>query len=99
MPEPLWQTGDTDIDERIMRYLAGEDVLLDRHLLPYDIRATAAHVEGLRGIVILDEDECAALVAALEELAEEFASDRFELDARYEDGHSRAKSVTDNPVL
>jgi argininosuccinate lyase len=76
------------VDEIIMRFLAGEDVLLDRELFPYDIRATAAHVRGLARIGILAEAESGRLVALLEELLQDFQGGRFVLDERFEDGHS-----------
>jgi argininosuccinate lyase len=85
----LWQPDEgTPVDEIIMRFLAGEDVLLDRELFPYDIRATAAHVRGLARIGILAEVESERLVALLEELSREFQEGRFVLDERFEDGHS-----------
>ena len=85
----LWQPdGGAPVDEIIMRFLAGEDVLLDRELFPYDIRATAAHVRGLARIGILAEAESGRLVALLEELLQDFQGGRFVLDERFEDGHS-----------
>ena len=65
MSEPIWRTPDTVTDARLMRFLAGEDVLLDRELLPYDIRASAAHAEGLATLGILDD---AGLAGVLREL-------------------------------
>lgn len=85
---PIWDKGGADVDERIMRFLAGEDVRLDQHLLRYDIRASIAHVNGLQRIGILDGKESAALSAALKGLDESVASGQFVLDDRYEDGHS-----------
>jgi argininosuccinate lyase len=85
----LWRRDEgAPVDEIIMRFLAGEDVLLDRELFPYDIRATAAHVRGLARIGILAENESGRLVALLEELLREFQEGRFVLDERFEDGHS-----------
>jgi len=85
---PIWDKGGANVDERIMRFLAGEDVRLDQHLLPYDIRASIAHVHGLHRINILDSKESKALVAALGALQAQVAAGRFVLDDRYEDGHS-----------
>ena len=82
----LWQPdGGAPVDEIIMRFLAGEDVLLDRELFPYDIRATAAHVRGLARIGILAEAESGRLVALLEELLQDFQGGRFVLDERFEE--------------
>jgi argininosuccinate lyase len=85
----LWKSGDDGpTDEAIMEFLAGEDVVLDRELFPFDIRATAAHVRGLERIGILDDAGSRQLVDLLGELQKEFESGRFVLDERFEDGHS-----------
>ena len=88
MTQPLWQKADSVVDARIMRFLAGEDVLLDRELLPHDIRASRAHAAGLVKIGILSADEGAAIARELDLLAADVASGTFVLDARFEDGHS-----------
>lgn len=84
----IWQKKNTTVDERIMRFLAGEDVLLDQALFLYDIRASIAHVHGLFRIGVLSEAESRALREKLEELGGLFESGAFVLDARFEDGHS-----------
>jgi len=85
----LWKSGGAEsVDEVIMEFLAGEDVVLDRELFPYDIRATAAHVRGLARIGILGGAESDRLTGLLDELQDEFATGRFVLDERFEDGHS-----------
>lgn len=88
MSDPLWQKADTVTDPRLMRFLAGEDVLLDRELLPHDLRASAAHAQGLAAIGILRPDELAAILRELDAMGQAFASGEFVLDARHEDGHS-----------
>ncbi|MFB3079955.1 MAG: argininosuccinate lyase [Lysobacterales bacterium] len=89
MSKYLWQSdADDQIDQTIMDFMAGEDVVLDRELFPFDIRATAAHVRGLERIDILSSDESANLCALLDELLQEFTVGNFILDERYEDGHS-----------
>ena len=89
MSKYIWQSdADGYIDKTIMDFMAGEDVVLDRKLFPYDIRATAAHVRGLERIDILNSDESESLCALLDELLHEFDAGNFILDERYEDGHS-----------
>ncbi|MEE8338718.1 MAG: argininosuccinate lyase [Xanthomonadales bacterium] len=89
MSKYLWQSdADSQIDKTIMDFMAGEDVVLDRELFPFDIRATAAHVRGLERIDILSSEESATLCALLDELLQEFGAGNFILDERYEDGHS-----------
>ena len=56
MNKYLWQSdSDEQVDKTIMEFMAGEDIILDRELFPFDIRATAAHVRGLERIDVLSE--------------------------------------------
>lgn len=84
----LWQKSGVEVDARIMRFLAGDDVVLDREFFLYDIEASKAHVEGLARIGIVSADEAAALARELDALAVDFRSGSFILDERHEDGHS-----------
>ncbi|MFK2903658.1 argininosuccinate lyase [Dyella ginsengisoli] len=88
MSQPLWQKSGIQIDPRIMQFLAGDDVILDREFFLHDITASKAHVEGLANIGVVSADEVAALKRELDVLAEDFRSGAFVLDERYEDGHS-----------
>jgi len=88
MTDLLWQKSGTRTNERTMRFLAGDDVVLDREFLLYDIEASKAHVGGLAKIGIVSAAEADAIVRELDGLAEDFRAGRFVLDARYEDGHS-----------
>ncbi|MEZ4448759.1 MAG: argininosuccinate lyase [Nannocystaceae bacterium] len=86
-PRPLWDKG-ADLDAAAQRFCAGDDVLLDRALFLHDVRASKAHVAGLLRIGVLQGDEAAALLLALDQVAADFRSGAFVLDARFEDGHS-----------
>ncbi|HJU07701.1 MAG TPA: argininosuccinate lyase [Rhodanobacteraceae bacterium] len=88
MSDLLWQKKNTRVDERIMRFLSGDDVLLDREFFLHDLAASRAHVEGLARIGVLTSDEAQALDHELCMLAEEFSTGAFVLDERHEDGHS-----------
>ena len=88
MSDPLWQKSDSKIDAKIMRFLAGDDVLLDREFFLHDITASKAHVEGLANIGVVNADESAALKRELDTLADDFRGGAFVLDDRFEDGHS-----------
>lgn len=89
MKNYIWQAdNDEQADKSIMDFMSGEDVILDRELFPFDIRASAAHVRGLERIGILNEEEKDKLCGLLDQLLEAFESGRFVLDERFEDGHS-----------
>ena len=88
MTQPLWQKTGVQIDTKIMKFLAGDDVLLDREFFLHDITASKAHVEGLANIGVVSTDEAVALKRELDVLAADFSAGTFVLDERYEDGHS-----------
>lgn len=92
MTQPLWQKSGTRIDAKIMRFLAGDDAILDREFFLHDIVASRAHVEGLANIGVVSAEEAAALKRELDALAEDFTSGAFVLDERFEDGHSAIES-------
>lgn len=88
MTQLLWQKPGVKVDERIQRFLAGEDVILDREFFLFDIEASRAHAEGLQHIGILTDGELEGIRRELAVLAEDFHSGRFILDEQFEDGHS-----------
>lgn len=88
MNRPIWDKGGESVDEALQAFLAGEDVLWDRHLFLHDVRASAAHARGLQRIGVLTLEESNAIGEALDELALAFRSGAFVLDARFEDCHS-----------
>ena len=88
MSHLIWDKGSARVDEAIQTFTAGDDVILDRQLLVYDIQASIAHVQGLLSIEVLSEGEAKELVEALHELHDQFLDGRFVLDERFEDGHS-----------
>ena len=84
----LWQKPGVEVDARIQRFLAGDDVVLDREFFLHDIAASAAHAEGLQRIAIISAVELDGLKRELAQLADDFRTGTFVLDDRYEDGHS-----------
>ena len=84
----LWQKPGVETDARIMRFLASDDVLLDREFFLHDIAASRVHVEGLARIGVVTAEESTALLRELGALGEEFRNGKFILDQRFEDGHS-----------
>ncbi|MBE2211158.1 MAG: argininosuccinate lyase [Xanthomonadaceae bacterium] len=88
MSKLLWQKQGVAIDADIQAFLAGDDVILDREFIAYDIRASRAHAEGLQRIGILTREELDGITRELDVLADDVASGAFVLDARWEDMHS-----------
>ena len=92
MSDLLWQKPGVTVDARIQKFLAGDDVILDREFFLHDIAASKVHAEGLQRIGILSVDELAGLLRELDALAADFRNGDFVLDERFEDCHSAIES-------
>jgi argininosuccinate lyase len=89
MTDYIWKKDSSEaVDQRVMRFLAGDDVVLDRELLPFDIQASQAHARGLARIGVLTQAQAEAMVTSMDDLQSAFAAGDFVLDERFEDGHS-----------
>ncbi len=90
MTDYLWTKGQNEQkpDTALQQFACADDLELDRRLLPYDIRASQAHVRGLRRIGVLEETECQHICDSLNELLNAVESGVFRLQPPLEDGHS-----------
>ena len=82
----LWDKGQP-LDERILRFTAGEDHHLDERLVEYDVRASIAHARMLESSGLLDAGDCAAICDGLEKLRAEHAAGRWTIELADEDVH------------
>jgi argininosuccinate lyase len=90
MKDLIWKKqgkGDS-ADPAIMAFLAGEDVVLDKELLLFDIKASGAHVRGLLKIDILSAAEAEQLLDGLLAIEKGVLDGSLILDNSFEDGHS-----------
>jgi argininosuccinate lyase len=87
----LWDKGDP-LDERVLRYTAGEDHLLDARLVPYDARASIAHAEMLHGAGLLSAEDLAAIREGLTALAAAYATGDWRIELADEDVHTALES-------
>jgi argininosuccinate lyase len=83
----LWDKG-APLDERVLRYTAGEDYRLDERLVAYDIRASLAHAEMLHAQQLLSAADLAAIRAGLVALASEHERDEWRIELADEDGQT-----------
>jgi argininosuccinate lyase len=83
----LWDKGEP-LDDRILRYTAGEDHRLDARLVSYDVRASIAHAEMLHDVGLLAAKDLEAIRSGLEELEEEHAEGAWEITLEDEDVHT-----------
>ena len=85
----LWeQPGGAPLDERVLRYTAGEDHLLDARLVPYDVRASIAHAEMLGEVGLLPAADVAAIREGLAALAAAHAAGEWQIELGDEDVHT-----------
>ena len=87
MNKKIWQIR-ADIDKTIEAFTVGEDYILDKRLLPYDIKASLAHAEMLYKKKILTDNEFSDLKKGLNEILELWQKDKFEITQDQEDGHT-----------
>ena len=83
----LWDKG-APLDERVLRYTAGEDHLLDRRLLQYDARASIAHARMLAQQGLLAIGDAERICVALAALADEHARGLWQIELADEDGQT-----------
>jgi argininosuccinate lyase len=92
----LWDKG-LPLDERVLRYTAGEDHVLDARLVPYDVRGSIAHVEMLFETGLINGDDCVAICDGLRKLEAEFAAGEWTIHLEDEDVHTALESrLTEN---
>ena len=83
----LWDKGGP-LDERVLRYTAGEDFALDDRLVACDVRASLAHAEMLNAQGLLSLADLDAIRDGLEALADEHARGLWHVELQDEDGQT-----------
>ena len=83
----LWDKG-TPLDDRVLRYTAGEDFALDERLVRYDARASIAHAEMLHEQQLLSLADLEAIRGGLSGLADEHARGLWHVELADEDGQT-----------
>jgi len=88
----LWDKG-TSLDERVLRYTAGEDHALDNRLVAYDVRASIAHAEMLHAQRLLSAEDLAAITRGLNDIAAEHARGEWRVQLEHEDGQTALENL------
>ncbi len=83
----LWDKG-LPLDERVLRYTAGEDHVLDARLVPYDVRGSIAHAEMLAAQELISHDDCHAICDGLRALEASFNEGAWQITLDDEDVHT-----------
>ena len=88
----LWDKG-ASLDERVLRYTAGEDHALDNRLVAYDARASIAHAEMLHAQKLLSAEDLAAIKRGLSDIAAEHARGEWRVQLEHEDGQTALENL------
>src|SRR5512137_2847210 len=88
----LWDKG-APLDERVLRFTAGEDHGLDNRLVAYDVRASIAHAEMLQECGLLAQDELDAIRDGLTEIAAAHARGEWSVTLDLEDGQTALETL------
>jgi argininosuccinate lyase len=83
----LWDKG-APLDERVLRYTAGEDYALDERLVRYDVRASIAHAQMLEKQGLLSADDLEQIRSGLTALGDEHERGLWRIELSEEDGQS-----------
>jgi argininosuccinate lyase len=83
----LWEKG-LPLDQRVLRYTAGEDHRLDARLVAYDVQASIAHARMLNAQGLLADDHCEQICAGLTTLGEQFVAGEWQITLEDEDAHT-----------
>jgi argininosuccinate lyase len=87
----LWEKG-LPLDERVLRYTAGEDHLLDARLVSYDVQGSIAHAEMLAAQKLISSEDCNAICDGLRALEKSFEHGEWEISLEDEDAHTALES-------
>lgn len=93
----LWDKGEP-LDERILRYTAGEDHKLDARLVPYDVVGSKAHARMLADQGLLSAGDCEAICDGLGELAAAHERGDWEIQLADEDVHTALETRLDQAI-
>jgi argininosuccinate lyase len=88
----LWDKG-APLDQRVLRFTAGEDHALDNRLVAYDVRASIAHAEMLREGGLLSAADLDAIRDGLNGIAQAHARGDWTVTLELEDGQTALETL------
>ncbi len=92
----LWTKND-ELDKIIEKFTVGKDRYYDMFLAKYDIIASIAHAKMLQKINLISSKEMNLLVKELNKIKKLIHEDKFIIDEKFEDIHSKIESyLTEN---
>jgi argininosuccinate lyase len=88
----LWDKGQP-LDQRVLRYTAGEDHVLDNRLVRHDVAASIAHAEMLNACGLLAPADLRLIRDALTAIAEAHARGEWQVRLEHEDGQTALENL------
>jgi len=88
----LWDKGQP-LDQRVLRYTAGEDHVLDNRLVRHDVAASIAHAEMLNACGLLAPADLRLIRDALAAIAEAHARGEWQVRLEHEDGQTALENL------
>ncbi len=88
----LWDKG-APLDDRVLRYTAGEDHALDNRLVRYDVRASIAHAQMLQAQGLLSAQDCESIARALQDIAAAHERGEWQVELAHEDGQTALETL------
>lgn len=82
----IWNIG-KKLDPSILEYVSGEDLEVDKELIPYDIQVNNAHAKMLAKVGLISKQEGVKILKALDGLEKDWKAGKFELKKELEDVH------------
>lgn len=94
----LWQKKTAfSLDPIVEEYNAGDDIIFDQDLIPYDVKGTLGYGEMLHRHKIITEEELKTLKKGLAEIMELYEKGEFKLKLEDEDCHTKIENyLTEN---
>ena len=83
----LWDKG-LPLSERVLRYTAGEDHLLDARLVHHDVRGSIAHAEMLAATGLISDEDANSIRQGLQRLEAAFEAGEWSITLEDEDIHT-----------
>jgi len=88
----LWDKG-APLDERVLRYTAGDDHALDNRLVAYDVTASIGHAEMLQACGLLQQEDLEQIRTGLQAIGAAHARGEWQVTLEHEDGQTALENL------
>ena len=88
----LWDKG-APLDQRVLRFTAGEDHALDDRLVAYDVEASIAHAQALQACGLLTATDFTSVRDALREIGAAHVRGEWRVTLELEDGQTALETL------